>query len=809
MSAGAPAAERALRDWLAGLARPADPAAGLDAVAAAVDRGELDRLVEPETLAAWAEWLAAAPDAGGLGAPDATGWLCWALARQAARRLPDRWLLRLPAVERAPLLVTRARLNHLAARALAQAGQPARAAASARRAAGDAYAAGAIALAGHGTLDEAGSLLALGRAGDALGRYQAAARLLTTAGDPAGQAAAWLGQAAALRALGRAAEALPCYAAAETLLAAAPPLDPADAARGLANHASCLADLGRPADALPRFAQAAERLAALDLPAEYAACLMNWASCLHDAGEITQAHARYREALRRCEALGPAGAPVRWRVLYNLAALCRQTGDWTRARDLLETAMPIIEGVAASGLSVEDRLSLRETAADVYRLAVATNLALAAAEPARQERHVHRAFDYAQRAKGRLVVELLAGRAAPEGAAPADATAIQACLAPDELLLDCLALAGELAIFCLSAAGGLTVHTVSRPAVEAAVAKLEGALLVAKMLAGQGGVPPSRPSRALARLYDLLIAPLAERGLLAGIRHLIVAPSAPLHRTPLAALWRPVDGAPRYLGQDYGLSTVPTAATLRLLRGRPAPPLTALLAVAPFCAGVAGELPALPDSASEVRAIAALARRAAPAATVTALEGPAATVGAVLARAPRAGVIVAATHGLAPAAAGSLLDFSLVFAPARPGAPPGRLRLRDILDGALPLDGVRQVTLTACSLGQVVQRGEELVGFLQALLGAGARCCLAPLWAVHDAATARFSIAYHEALLAGQPAVAAHHAAMAAVRATPGWGNPFFWAGMLLAGDGAGGLRLPAAPAQPASSLMPANCSSA
>jgi CHAT domain-containing protein len=803
------AAERALRDWLAGLARPADPAAGLDAIAAAIDRGALDRLVAPETLAAWADRLAAAPDTGELDTPDAPGWLCWALARQASRQLPDRQLRRMPAVERAPLLVTRARLTHLAARRLARAGQPARAAASARQAAGDAYAAGATALAGHGTLDEAGCLLALGRAGDALSRYQTAARLLATAGDQAGQAAAWLGQAAALRALGRAAEALPCYTAAETLLAAAPPADPADAARGLANHASCLADLGRPADALPRFAAAAARLAALDLAAEHAACLMNWASCLHDAGDITQAHARYREALRRCEALGPAGEPVRWRVLYNLAALCRQTGDWTRARALLETAMPLIERVAAGGVSVEDRLSLRETAADVYRLAVATALALAEAEPAQRERHVQRAFDDAQRAKGRLVAELLAGRAAP-AAAPADVAAIQACLAPDELLLDCLALAGELAIFGLRATGGLTVHTVPQPAVAAAVAELEEALLLTQRVAGQGGVPPSRPSPALARLYDLLIAPLAEQGLLAGVRHLIIAPSAPLHRAPLAALWRPVDGVPRYLCQDYGLSTVPTAATLRLLRDRPAAPLAGLLAVAPFCTGTAGERAALPASAREVRAIAEHARRAAPAATVIALEGPAATVGATLARAPRASVIVAATHGLAPAADGGLFDFSLAFAPERPGAPPGQLRLRDILDGALPLDGVQQVTLTACSLGQVVQRGEELVGFLQALLGAGARCCLAPLWAVHDEATACFSIAYHAALLAGQPAVAAHGAAMAAVRATPGWGNPFFWAGMLLAGDAAGGLRLPAAPSQPPSSrLMPAICSSA
>jgi CHAT domain-containing protein len=97
----------------------------------------------------------------------------------------------------------------------------------------------------------------------------------------------------------------------------------------------------------------------------------------------------------------------------------------------------------------------------------------------------------------------------------------------------------------------------------------------------------------------------------------------------------------------------------------------------------------------------------------------------------------------------------------------------------------RLVVLSACrsALGTPL-RGEGLQSVTRGFLYAGAAAVLATLWDVDDRATAalmkRF---YQELLLRHQPAGSALRLAQSAVRGTPGWEHPYYWAGFTLQGE--------------------------
>src|SRR5262249_37384578 len=75
----------------------------------------------------------------------------------------------------------------------------------------------------------------------------------------------------------------------------------------------------------------------------------------------------------------------------------------------------------------------------------------------------------------------------------------------------------------------------------------------------------------------------------------------------------------------------------------------------------------------------------------------------------------------------------------------GRLSVAEVLTWKLDAD---LVTLSACETGLGRQAGGEgLLGFVQALLQAGARSVLVSLWPVDDAATALLMIRFYENLL--------------------------------------------------------------
>jgi CHAT domain-containing protein len=144
--------------------------------------------------------------------------------------------------------------------------------------------------------------------------------------------------------------------------------------------------------------------------------------------------------------------------------------------------------------------------------------------------------------------------------------------------------------------------------------------------------------------------------------------------------------------------------------------------------------------------------------------------------------------GLRRLAGGARLIHLAAHGHARPDAPlfsylrlaDGHLTALDCFD--LELD-CGLVTLSACESGHAaIAPGDEPIGLPRALLYAGARSVVLTLWRVDDRSTAQLMDEFYTALHAGQGRAAALRSAQLAVLRS-GRSHPFFWAPMVLAGD--------------------------
>ncbi len=95
------------------------------------------------------------------------------------------------------------------------------------------------------------------------------------------------------------------------------------------------------------------------------------------------------------------------------------------------------------------------------------------------------------------------------------------------------------------------------------------------------------------------------------------------------------------------------------------------------------------------------------------------------------------------------------------------------------------VTLSACQTGRhLVSQGEELLGLMRGFLAAGAATLVLTHWSVADHATANLMEQFYRALQAGQTKAAALRLAQQWLAAQPGFAHPYYWAPFYLVGDG-------------------------
>jgi CHAT domain-containing protein len=275
-------------------------------------------------------------------------------------------------------------------------------------------------------------------------------------------------------------------------------------------------------------------------------------------------------------------------------------------------------------------------------------------------------------------------------------------------------------------------------------------------------------SAPLSRLYDLLLRPVADAGLLAGKRSIVIVPHAELHYLPFAALVTN-RGARRFLVEDFDVSYSPSASLWlggsRRAGGGP------VVALAPHPAR-------LPGSRAEVEGIGALFGRRA-----TVLIGTRASEVSLRALAPRASILHLATYGV-------LNRHNPLFSYvdlAASGADNGRLEVHEVFDLPLTAD---LVVLSACetSLGagalRDVPAGDDWVSLMTAFVQAGAGSVVATAWPVQDGSTARLMEHFYLAIRSGDASARALGAAQRAMLRNPGTRDPYHWAAFMLTSGG-------------------------
>ena len=207
------------------------------------------------------------------------------------------------------------------------------------------------------------------------------------------------------------------------------------------------------------------------------------------------------------------------------------------------------------------------------------------------------------------------------------------------------------------------------------------------------------------------------------------------------------------------------------------------------------ELPALPDTAGEVRTIAA--RMGVPQDTVL---GARFSDAAVRDRKDLNDfrVLYFATHALLPMPDACLPEPALVTSAIGPNSD-GLLEASDILDLKLDAD---LVVLSACDTGGAGSAdaastglqggGEALGGLTRAMIYAGARGLIVSHWSVDSAATVRLMT---ELFSSGAPdAAEGLQRAQLGMQQQVKWSHPYYWAPFTVVGDGARPIPTGAAP---------------
>jgi len=93
------------------------------------------------------------------------------------------------------------------------------------------------------------------------------------------------------------------------------------------------------------------------------------------------------------------------------------------------------------------------------------------------------------------------------------------------------------------------------------------------------------------------------------------------------------------------------------------------------------------------------------------------------------------------------------------------------------------VTLSSCESGLTdPNTPRDVFGIARALFFAGAKSMVAPLWAVHDQATADFMGAFHSAYRQNMPAVLALQQAQRSLVKTERYRHPYYWSAFVLTG---------------------------
>lgn len=517
---------------------------------------------------------------------------------------------------------------------------------------------------------------------------------------------------------------------------------------------------------------------------------------LYETGSIGEAKIGYDRLLALPQLV--QSGELYWLTLFDRGRIAEREQSLNDAIDFYRRAVDVIEQQRSTVNTEVNKIGFVGDKQAVYARLIATLVAAG--------RHAE-AFEYAERAKSRALVDLLASKndyavanadsaqavaaltqlanaeaavrvqddagaaeldarrrrsieikerlrsSAPELAslvtvAGLPAREIQALLREDETLLEFYYHEGDAFAFVLTR-NRLTAVKLEGAGLGSDVATFRGRLQAA------GTIDHLDHAR---RLYRRLFSPI--EALLAG-PHLLVVPHGALHYLPFGAL----HSGQQHVIDRYGLRYLPSASVLTHLARRPRPAPTRLLAIANPDLG--DPRFALRFAEQEARAIARLFSDA------------------------RVILRKDATESAFRRLAGGFSHLHLAghaeFDAAEPLTSGLRLAADVDTDGFLTLGEVYSlrlqadlVTLSACEtgLGQV-QNGDDVVGLTRGFLFAGANSVVASLWKVDDKATAALMTEFYASLQSRNKRDALRAAQLTTRQRFP---HPFFWAAFQLTG---------------------------
>ena len=631
----------------------------------------------------------------------------------------------------------------------------------------------------------------LGQYLQALEQYQQALIILRAVGDHAGEGVTLNSIGEVCWILGQYPQALKQFQQALTI--AREIGDRTSEGKTLNNIGLVYQGLGQYLQALEQYQQALAIAREVSDRVDEGTTLNNIGSVYWSLGQNSQALQQYQQASAMMMAVGDRACEGI--TLSNLGGVLLESGQFAVATDILFSAIEVQESLRASELSDTSRIALIDTQNDSYN---SLQQALVA------QNKFETALEVSERSRTRAFVDLLSRRVLPEAvngsmSAPTieqirqtaheqNATLVQYSIASEPFQVDGKKVwqASKLYIWMIKPTGEITFRSVDLTTTDISLSALihlsresigirdRGYSIPVKPITQQ----PQQAKLQLQKLYQILIAPIADLLPTDSFDRIIFIPQGELFLVPFAALQDP-DGS--YLIQAHTILTAPSIQVLDLTHqlqcDRSIDFSKALIAgnpTMPHLPTLLQPLPALPRAEQEAIAIAQQLQ-------VQPLIGDAATETAVVQRMANASVIHLATHGLLeygnPQASG-VRDLPGAIVLARSEQDDGLLTSSKIFNLKLHAS---LVVLSACETGRGDITGDGVIGLSRALISAGASSVVVSLWKVADHSTEALMTEFYRQLQR-QPykAQALRQAMLKTMQHYP---DPIDWAAFTLIGE--------------------------
>jgi CHAT domain-containing protein len=467
-------------------------------------------------------------------------------------------------------------------------------------------------------------------------------------------------------------------------------------------------------------------------------------------GRLDQAATYLDEALESSQGLENPTAQAM--ALTALARLAHKRNDPAAARQQVERALALIEGIRARVDNRSLRATFLATRGDWYEFYVSLLM---------EKRDTRAAFAGVERSRARSLTEMLQERQQQ----------LQLQPLPTERDID----ADTALIEYHMGAYGAWIFVLTREGIQAQPLPAQGSIeaevrALRELLAKPGRATLGRYAQSSARLYRLCVGPVAAQ--IAGKKHLVIIPDGALHYVPFEALLTRDPSSLAfaslpYLLRERTISYAPSAAAWVTLQRRK-PSSTQPRELVAY-GDPRGDLPGAAREATQIASLFTPASR-------TLFAGKQAT---------RQNVITSplpahsrrvhfAAHGRmreGPAGAtGILLANGSV------------LNAVDILDLRWNAD---LVVLSGCetALGPRL-RGEGILGLMRAFLYAGAASVAVSLWPVHDESTVDLMSDFYRKLRDGKGNSEALREVKLGLIESGVYAHPYYWAPFVIAGKG-------------------------